>query len=122
MITAIENLRILVVEDEMLIAMMLEDMLGALGYAVVGPFANLDSALAAAASEALDAALLDVNLGGRTVYPVAEKLVERKLPFAFVTGYDSRGLTQPWLDWPRLDKPFRQTDLERTLRRLFGEP
>lgn len=114
--------RILVVEDEMLVAMLIEDMLTQLGHTVVGPVAHLEPALKAAEHEAVDAALLDVNLDGRSVYPVAEVLRARAIPLAFVTGYDSDSLTPPWDEAPILEKPFQCADLDRLLNALWQRP
>ncbi len=85
--------RILVVEDEALIAMLLEDLLGDLGCKVVGPAANVTQALELAARERPDAAVLDVNLGKETVFPVADALQRAGVPFVFITGYGPAGLT-----------------------------
>src|ERR1700757_478560 len=79
--------RILVVEDEMLVSMLLVDALGDHGYQVVGPASRVDTAVVLAATESFDAALLDLNIGGKPVYPVAEILAGRGIPFAFVSGY-----------------------------------
>ncbi|MGH7056990.1 MAG: response regulator [Gammaproteobacteria bacterium] len=114
-----EDRRILVVEDEALVAMLLDDMLGALGYGVAGPVGTLDAALAAVEREPPDAALLDINLHGRTVYSVAEALAARAIPFAFVTGYDRSGVSAAWRDHPMLEKPFRQAALGRLLDELL---
>jgi two-component SAPR family response regulator len=116
---ATENQRILVVEDEMLVAMLLQDMLVEIGHTVVGPCARVDETLEALEHETFAAALLDVNLGGVEVYPVAEVLKARDVPFAFVTGYDSRGVNRAWTDRPILEKPFRKDDLARLLDQLL---
>ena len=79
--------RVLVVEDEMMISMLLEDMLGELGYETVGPASRLESALDMARDADVQAAILDVNLHGRPTWPVAEILRERGIPFMFATGY-----------------------------------
>jgi CheY-like chemotaxis protein len=110
-------LRVLLVEDETAVAMMLEDMLAALGYTVIGPVARLDKAVAMAEREAVDVALLDVNLNGSEVYPVAAALAARGIPFAFCTGYGKAGLRAPYDDRPTLPKPF----LLRTLRDLIAK-
>jgi CheY-like chemotaxis protein len=105
------------VEDEILVALLLEDMLAELGHMVVGPVARLDKALEMARREALDAALLDVNIDGDDVFPVAEALAARSIPFVFATGYGRRGLHAPYCDRPILQKPFRR----HNLRELFAE-
>ena len=103
--------RALLVEDESLIAMLLEDMLAELGYEVVGPVARLDKAVELAQREVIDVAILDVNLNGMEVYPVAAALAARGVPFVFSTGYGNSGLHAPYGDRPTLQKPFRRRDL-----------
>lgn len=89
------KLRILVVEDEMTIALMIEDMLTDLGHDVVELAMRLPRALAAARNETFDFAILDVNLDGHRSSPVAEVLIERGIPFVFATGYGSDGIDPP---------------------------
>jgi CheY-like chemotaxis protein len=110
--------RILLVEDEMLVAMLLEDMLTEAGHTIVGPVARIERAVEAARSEAVDMAILDVNVGGEEVYPVAEALAAREIPFAFATGYGAHGLSEPWQDRPTLQKPFHRNDLFRMVAEL----
>ena len=100
----------------MAIAMLLEDMLQDLGYEVVGPAGRLAAAIALAEGEALDGAILDVNLAGEPIYPVVEALVRRNVPFVFSTGYGSAGVEPAFRDRPVLQKPFAQADLEAKLR------
>ena len=88
----LRGLRVLVVEDEFLVALELETMLHGLGAEVIGPLGGLDQAVACARQEALDLALLDVNVGGRLVTPVAEALAARAIPFVFCTGYGAASL------------------------------
>ena len=111
----LNGLRILVVEDEAAISLLLEDMLLDFGCEVVGPAARLASALELAANEALDLAILDVNLAGEPIYPVAEALEERKVPFVFSTGYGSAGIKETYRDRPVVQKPFAQNDLRLRL-------
>ncbi len=99
--------RLLLVEDEPLVAMMLEDVLGEAGYAVVGPIAQLDAALAAAQAEAVDLALLDVNLMGKHVYPAAAALAARNIPFVFMTGYGDGSLPAEFARRPSVSKPYK---------------
>lgn len=113
-----EGRRILVVEDEMLVAMLLEDMLAEAGHAVVGPFSHINGALEAIDRETVDLAILDVNVGGHEIYPVAERLAERHIPFAFATGYGAHGLREPWQERPTLQKPFHRSDLFRVVDAL----
>lgn len=100
------GLRILVVEDEPLVAMLIEDLLLELGCTVVGPAATVAQALALADTR-LDGALLDVNLGAEQSYPVADKLAADGVPFAFVTGYGRHGLTGQHTERPTIPKPFK---------------
>jgi len=103
--------RILLVEDEMLVAMLLEDMLAEAGHTIIGPLARVDQAVEAAQQQAPDIAILDVNVGGEEVYPVAEVLAARGIPFAFATGYGAQGLDERWQHRPTLQKPFHRNDL-----------
>jgi len=121
MSSALQGRRVLVVEDETMIAMMVEDMLDELGCAVVGPAHALDVALALAKTETdIDAAVLDVNLAGQAVYPVADALREKGVPAIFSTGYGDVGLQGAYRDAPVLQKPFRAGDLERALSEAIG--
>lgn len=97
--------RILLVEDEFLVALLVEEALRDLGCEVVGPIDDVDGALAVARDERLDGALLDVNLNGRLVYPVAEVLQERGIPFAFTTGYAGIDLPLKYRAMLRVQKP-----------------
>ena len=111
----LRGLRILVVEDEFLVSLDLEAMLRALGGEVIGPFASLDRATAVARAEALDVALLDVNVGGQLVTPVADALAERAIPFVFCTGYDAASLPAPHAAVPILMKPCQAQQLKEAL-------
>lgn len=114
--------RILVVEDELLVALELETMLDSLGCAVVGPAARLEKAIELAEAETIDGAILDVNLRGKPVYPVATALKARGIPFIFSTGYSSStSVPEPFRGQPRIEKPFVQDDLARMLVRAFGD-
>jgi CheY-like chemotaxis protein len=108
--------RVLVVEDEMLIAMMIEDMLLDFGYQVLGPAMHLSAALNLAEAERIDVAVLDVNLGREErSYPVAKRLRERGIPFIFITGYGNAGLAEEFRDVTTLHKPIEPEELARTL-------
>jgi CheY-like chemotaxis protein len=107
--------RILVVEDELMIRMLLEDMLGELGYIVTAEAARLEEALEAAKSADNDVAILDVNLNGQPISPVADALVARGTPFVFATGYGERGLPEAYQDRPMLKKPFQMEGLKQML-------
>jgi CheY-like chemotaxis protein len=110
---------ILIVEDEMLLAMMLEDMLTDLGYCVVKA-ARVTKATDLAATAAIDCAILDVNLGGETSYPVAKELHRRGIPFVFSTGYGTAGLRPEYHGSPILSKPYSLKDLQRVLAKALG--
>jgi CheY-like chemotaxis protein len=107
------------VEDEMLVAWLLEDMLADLGCAVVGPASSVKQALAMIDAEAIDAAVLDVNLNGQMSYPIADALVARGVPFVFSTGYDKDTLLDGYRTFPVLQKPFHRAELSDTLATLF---
>jgi CheY-like chemotaxis protein len=112
------GLRVLVVEDEMMVSMLIEDMLTDLGCIVVGPAARLDEAIALTENEQIDCAVLDVNLGGQPIFPLADILRAKGAPFAFATGYGDAGLRDVDKGSPVLQKPFRETDLARILGEL----
>jgi len=112
--------RLLVVEDEYLIRMLLEDMLADLGYDVAAAVGTIAQASELAASGDFNAAILDVNLDGQEIYPVAEILAKRGLPFVFVTGYGERSLTEPYHDRPALQKPFQIDQLKAALDELLA--
>lgn len=111
--------RVLVVEDEYLVAMLVEEMLEGLGYEVAQVAATLEAALTAAQNSAIDVAVLDVNLSGKHSGPVAEALAARGIPFAFATGYGAAGLEGRYADAPTLQKPFYEDDLKRVLAALI---
>jgi CheY-like chemotaxis protein len=112
--------RLLVVEDEYLIRMLLEDMLDDLGYGIAAAVGTLSEARKFAAEGDFSAAILDVNLDGQEIYPVAEILANRGLPFIFVTGYGERSLPEPYRGRPALQKPFQAEQLKTTLAGLLG--
>ena len=111
--------RVLIVEDELLVALMIEDVLADLGCEVVGPFGSVAQALPAAGSEPIDLAVLDVNLGGEMVYPVAERLGERDIPFLFVSGYGGDAIPEGKVDWKVCAKPFHPKELARMMAALL---
>ena len=115
----VRALRVLVVEDESLIAMLLEDMLAELGYSIVGPVAILKQALEMVQHESIDAAILDVNINGEQTYPIAEALAARDIPFVFSTGYGRESLPEQYQNRPTLRKPYRQHDLQKLLTELI---
>lgn len=105
-------LRILVVEDEAMIAFFIEDCLIGFGHHVVGPASRVGKALDLIGSEEFDLALLDVNVSGEEIYPAAVELRLRGIPFMFLSGYGSRGLREEWKGSPMLEKPFTLEGLE----------
>jgi CheY-like chemotaxis protein len=107
--------RILVVEDELMIRMLLQDMLADLGHTLAGEAGRLDEALALAKRGEFDVAILDVNLNGQPISPVVEVLVERGLPFVFATGYGARGVPEPYRQTPTLQKPFQADALAQAI-------
>ncbi len=111
--------RLLVVEDEYLIRMLLEDMLAELGYEVAAAVGTMAEASEFAAQGDIDAAILDVNLDGQEIYPVAEILAKRGLPFVFVTGYGERSLSELYRDRPALQKPFQAEQLKAALDQML---
>ncbi|OAS12437.1 response regulator [Methylobacterium platani] len=116
--TLLVGRRVLLVEDESLVAMLAEDMLLELGCEVVVAM-RLDKALALARNEVFDLALLDVNLGDARSYPVADLLFERRTPFLFATGYGKQGLEEAYKAVPVLQKPYQPAPLEHLLTRLL---
>jgi CheY-like chemotaxis protein len=114
------RLRILVVEDEMLVAMNIEDMLLAMGHEVAGLASRLAPALQLAREGEFDLAMLDVNLAGETSFPVADILRERGIPFLFATGYGADGIEEGYRGAPVLQKPFRLRDLAGALEEAAG--
>jgi CheY-like chemotaxis protein len=110
---------VLVVEDEMTIAFLIEDMLVELGLEVVGPVMQFPKAIELARSEQIDVALVDVNLDGRTSYEIVDILAARGVRTIFVTGYGSGGMEPPYTRYPVLTKPFR---LEALKAAIAGQP
>lgn len=114
------DLRVLVVEDEFLLACSLEEDLVSLGFSVVGPYSGTRQAKNAADNEALDLAVLDVNLNGEMVYPIANRMVERGIPTIFLTGYSPPALHPKFSRIPVLAKPYERSKLESLIERLTG--
>lgn len=107
--------RLLIVEDEAMVAMLLEDMLCGLGCVVVEVAGSVARGLASVDASRLDAAVLDVNLGGEKVYPVAEKLAAAGVPFIFATGYGLAGIAPAFAGVPALAKPYSAQALKTAL-------
>jgi len=105
------------VEDEMIVAWLLEDMLTDLGCAVIGPAGNVNQARAIIKAEAIDVAVLDINLNGQLSYPIADAL---GAPFVFVTGYDKGRILDGYRVFPVLQKPFHRSELSDILAKLLA--
>jgi PAS domain S-box-containing protein len=112
--------RVLLVEDEALVAMMVQDSLTEFGFQVIGPVSTASEALAAARDKLFDAAVLDINLGDDLVYTVAEILVKRGVPFVFVTGYDADSIDARFSGVPILQKPIEHEMLQRIFVQDIG--
>lgn len=117
---ALAGRRVLIVEDEALVAMLLETILEDMGCTPAGPAATVEEGLRLAAGGEVDAALLDVNVAGRQVFPVAEALRERGVPFVFSTGYGEGGLPDEWRGQPTLQKPFTEHAVRAALMQALG--
>ena len=118
MARTLPNLRILVVEDEVIIALAIEDMLIQIGCDVVGPAYSVSAGQELAASEAVDAAVLDINLGGQSSDAVARTLQSRGIPFLFSTGYGLSAVPNGFEDRPVLQKPYTLEILGRALEEI----
>ena len=110
--------RILIVEDDVLLALHLEDMLTALGHEVIGQATRIGMAMELARESDIDFAVLDINVAGKKSFPVADILRERGIPFAFATGYGVEGLMDGYRHFPALQKPYAQEDLEQTIAQI----
>jgi CheY-like chemotaxis protein len=119
---SLAGLKVLVVEDEALVSMLLEDMLSDLGCEIVGPIMRLGEALRVAEDrgQAIDIAILDVNLAGERSFPVAEVLEQRGCLFVLATGYDDAGIDERWRTRPMLRKPFLPHQLEDALQEALA--
>jgi PAS domain S-box-containing protein len=105
--------RVMIVEDEALVAMLVAESLTELGYLVVGPYSRASAAMDAIKDDDIDAAILDVNLGGELVYPLADALKTREVPFIFVTGYGAESIDRRFANVPILQKPIERQMLQR---------
>lgn len=119
--TPFQGLRVLVIEDETPIAMMIEDMLQDMGCVIAGSAATIEAALQRVETGGFDFALLDLNLGGRNAREVADALVAKETPFVVGSGYGRAGLPAHLKDGPVLQKPFSSDDLERVIRQALPE-
>ena len=114
------GLRVLLVEDESIIAMLTESMLQELGCDEVVLAGSVGQALSAIEERMPDLAVLDVNLRGEMVLPVAERLARDNVPFAFATGYNNSGMLATWRAYPLVQKPFGMPELEAALKEALG--
>ena len=112
--------RALVVEDEIMVAMYVEDLLTELGFEVAGIATGLDQALPLAREGEFDFAVLDINLSGQLSFPVADVLRNRGIPFLFASGYGSKGVSETYRGAVRIQKPFVSRDLARAIARIGG--
>jgi CheY-like chemotaxis protein len=115
LVASLQGRRVLIVEDELMIRMLLEDMLGDFGCVVAAEAGTIETALAAVRTTEFDIAVLDVNVEGSVITPVAVELAARGVPFVFATGYGARGLPEGFTDRPVVQKPFETIALERAL-------
>jgi CheY-like chemotaxis protein len=116
MVAELQDLRVLVVEDESMISMLIEDMLADIGCVVAGTASRLDEAMSKVSSLEFDAAILDVNLNGSQSHRIADALAAKGKPFVWSTGYGAAGLPEAARSAPMLGKPFQRRDLEKALR------
>lgn len=114
--------RVLVVEDEMTIAMLIEDMVSELAYEVAAVVPRLEDAMRYLDTDTFDLAMLDVHLNGKTVFPFAAELEAREIPFLFATAYGARGVPEEFRGHVILQKPFGPVELRRALMDLSAEP
>ncbi len=114
-----KGLRVLLVEDESVIAMLTESMLAELGCEEVSIVGSIAQALDAIENNRPDIAVLDVNLRGQMVLPVAERLAAAGIPFTFATGYGATEMLSEWRHYPIIQKPFGIPELERALRQAL---
>lgn len=110
--------KVMVAEDEFLVALVLEEDLRAGGFAIAGPYSTIEDAIYAASSDDIDAAVLDINMGGKMAFPVADALSARGIPYLFLTGYGASALPEAHRGVPCLSKPHELSSLLRELRRL----
>jgi PAS domain S-box-containing protein len=117
---SLADMRLLVVEDELLVSMLIQEILGELGATVAGPYARLSDGLAAAKAEGFDGAILDLNLAGESADPLADFLLARGVPFVFITGYQRESIDRRYANVPVLQKPIDAAALEGVLLTLLG--
>lgn len=113
---------VFLVEDEVMIRMMVADMLEELGYSVAAEAGEIDEAMKLAQSADFDLAILDVNVNGKMISPVADLIKARQRPFIFATGYGSSGLPEEYRDRPSLQKPFQIETLAKAIASALDDP
>ncbi len=118
--TLLQGLDVLLLEDETMISFLIEEMLQDLGAASVRHAARVDAGMKLLADKAPSLAVLDVNLAGELIFPLAEQLVTRDIPFVFLTGYGRSGVDDRWADYEVIQKPMTTETLEKTLRKVIG--
>jgi DNA-binding response OmpR family regulator len=114
----LQGMRVLLIEDEYLIADDLNRALRHSGVVVIGPIGTLEAGLKAASSEPVDVAILDINLRGEWSYPIVDELLARKIPVMLATGYDEEAIPPEFSQLPRVQKPYKSHDVLALLRRL----
>jgi CheY-like chemotaxis protein len=114
--------RLLLVEDELMVGMFMQDLLKTLGYQSTNPIGRLSDAIAAASNERFAGAVLDMNLNGEFVYPLADLLTKQEVPFVFVTGYASNSVDPRFSSVPILQKPVLQDELAGALGEILEKP
>jgi CheY-like chemotaxis protein len=117
--TALQGCGVLIVEDEAMVAMLLEELLRELGCHAVDIAARVDTALTYIEAKIFDVVVLDVNLEGEASYPVADELERRKIPFLFATGYGAQAIPEKYRRHTVLQKPFRKQEFEAALLRAL---
>lgn len=120
LVTGPKAIRVLIVEDEVLLSLELEDLLTDLGHEVVGQATRMDKGLVLAREIAIDLAILDVNVAGSPSFPIADILRQRGIPFLFATGYGAEGLLDGYRHEATLGKPYDPAALARAVARVFG--
>lgn len=118
---ALQDVRVLIVEDEFLLALLLEEDLQSHGCITIGPYNDLASATEATRRETFDLAVLDINLNGRPVFPLADELLARGRPAVLLTGYGALDLPERFRLWPRVAKPYDLAVLVREIARVAAK-
>jgi DNA-binding response OmpR family regulator len=116
----LSGLDVLLIEDETMVSFLIEEMLEQLGAGAVRHAARVDAGLSLVAAKLPSVAILDVNIAGETVFPIAERLRTAGVPFVFITGYGRDGLHDPWVACEVLQKPLTVQEFEQGLRRILG--